>query len=349
MRGSSGGELAAFVHQEVGGDDADAAAVGQDRQPLVARGDAVAQGLGGVEQFAQAGHAHQPGAREGGIVDRGRARHRAGVRGRGLGRRGVPPRLQHDHRLQPRHAARRRHELAGLRDALDIHQHGAGLVVARQHVEHVAEIDVAHVAHRDQVREADALGRPPVGQTGQHGARLRHRRDPSGLEPARPEAGIQSDARHGVADAVRPDDPEQMRPRRPQDALAPAGVVLARRGAAARAGGDDDGDLGAALAELEDQARHRLGRRHDDRQIGGLAEFGQALQHRTALDRAALDVQQMDLALEAAGQQVARDGRTDRAGAHAGADRDDRPRGHHLVEVAGGHGFVSSPTIESKP
>ena len=171
-----GGELAALVHQEVGGDDADAAAVGQDGQPLVARRDAVAQGLGGVEQLAQASHAHQSGAREGGIVDRGRARHRAGVRGGGLGRRGVPARLQHDHRLQPRRAARRRHELAGLRDALDIHQHGARLVVARQHVEHVAEIDVAHVAHRDQVREADALGRPPVGQTGQHGARLRHRR-----------------------------------------------------------------------------------------------------------------------------------------------------------------------------
>ena len=200
-------ELAALVHQQVGGDDADAAAVGQDGQPLVARRDAVAQRLGGIEQLAQPGHAHQPGAREGGIVDRGRARHRAGVRGRGLGRRGMPARLQHDHRLQARHAARRRHELAGLRDALDIHQHGARLVVARQHVEHVAEIDVAHVAHRDQVREADALGRAPVGQPGQHGARLRDRGDAPGLEAARPEAGIQPEPRHGVADAVRPDDP----------------------------------------------------------------------------------------------------------------------------------------------
>ena len=258
--------------------------------------DAVAQRLGGVEQLAQPGHAHQAGAREGGVIDRGRARHRAGVRGRGLRRRGMAARLQHDHRLQPRHAARRRHELARLGDALDIHQHGARLVVARQHVEHVAEIDVGHVAHGDQVREADALGGAPVGQAGQHRARLRHRRDPSGLEAGRPEAGVEAEPRHGVADAVRPDDPEQMRPCRAQDALAPARVVLARRGAAARAGGDDDGDLGAALAELDDQARHRFGRRHDDRQIRRLRKLGQALQHRPALDLAALDVDQMDLA-----------------------------------------------------
>ena len=99
-------QLAALVHQQVGGDDADAAAVGQDGQPLVARRDAVAQRLGGVEQLAQAVHAHQAGAREGGVVDRGRARHGAGVRGRGLGRRGMTAGLQHDHRLQraPRRA-----------------------------------------------------------------------------------------------------------------------------------------------------------------------------------------------------------------------------------------------------
>ena len=163
------------------------------------------------------------------------------------------------------------------------------------------------------MREADALRRAPVGEAGQHRARLRHRGEPPGLEPARPEARVEPEPRHGVADAVGADDAQQMRPRGAQDALAPAGVVVARRGAVARAGGDDDGDPGAAFAEFEDQARHRLGRRHDDRQIGGLGQFGQALQHRAALDRAALDVDQMDVALEAAGQQVARDRRADRA------------------------------------
>jgi hypothetical protein len=69
------GKLAAFVHQQIGGDDADAAAVGQDGQPLVARRDTVGQRLGRVEQLAQAMHANQAGPCEGRIIDRGRACH----------------------------------------------------------------------------------------------------------------------------------------------------------------------------------------------------------------------------------------------------------------------------------
>ena len=187
-------ELAALVHQQVGGDDAGAAAVGQDGQPLVARRAAMAQRLGGVEQLAQPVHAHQPGAREGRVIDRGRSRHGAGMRGRGLGGGGVAARLQHDHRLHARDAARGRHELARLGDALDVHQHGARVVVARQHVQNVAEVDVGHVAHGDQVREADVLRGAPVGEPGQHGARLRDGGDAPGLELARPEAGVEADA-----------------------------------------------------------------------------------------------------------------------------------------------------------
>ena len=127
-------QLAALVDQQVGGDDAGAAAIGQDRQPLVARQHGVAQRLGGIEQLAQSADLHQTRAGEGRLIDGRRARHRSGVRRRRLRRRGMASGLEHDHRLQPRHAARGRHELAGLGDALDIHQHGAGLEVARQHV-----------------------------------------------------------------------------------------------------------------------------------------------------------------------------------------------------------------------
>ena len=81
-------------------------------------------------------------------------------------------------------------------DALDIHQDRARIGIARQHVEHVAEIDIGHVTHRDQVREADALGRAPVGQCGQHRARLRHRGDAAegATGGAAPEEGDGGDA-----------------------------------------------------------------------------------------------------------------------------------------------------------
>ena len=53
------------------------------------------------------------------------------------------------------------------------------------------------------------------------------------------------------------------------------------------------------------------------------------------IDLAALGVDEMDIALKTASQQVVGHCRADRAGAHAGPDRHDRFRCHELVEVAG--------------
>ncbi len=195
----------------------------------------MAQRLGRVEQLAQSAHLHQTGAGEGCLIDGRRARHRSGVRCRRLCRRGMASGLEHDHRLQPRHAARRRHELSRLGDALDIHQHGARFEVARQHVQEVAEIDVGHVAHREEIGEADALRGPPVGEAGQHRSRLGDRRDPAGFQLARTEGGVQRQFRRGIADAVGPDQAQQIGTRRPQQAPPPARVgfrrVLAGAGA----------------------------------------------------------------------------------------------------------------------
>jgi hypothetical protein len=236
-----------------------------------------------------------------------------------------------------------------LGDALDIHQDGACIVVARQHVEHVAEIDIGHVAHRDQVREAEALRGAPVGKGGQHCARLRDRRDPSGLEIARAEGRVQPEARGGIADAIGPEHAQQVRLGRQEQALAPAGVDLARIAPDSRTAADHHAGLGAARAEFDDQARHRGGRRHDDGEVGRRRQLGKAAQHRTAGNRAALEVHQMDVAPEAARQKVARHRRADRAGTLAGADGHHRLGCNQFIEVASGHGFVPSPTIEPKP
>ena len=71
------------------------------------------------------------------------------------------------------------------------------LIAWSQHVEHVAEIDVAHVAHRDKVREADALRGAPVGETGQNRTRLRYRGDRPALSlPARSSHSVPASAWH---------------------------------------------------------------------------------------------------------------------------------------------------------
>ena len=155
------GEPAAEIDQRVGRQDADAAAVGHDREPVAARRLRRGQGLDGVEQLLEPEHAQHAGAPEGGVVDRIGAGQRAGVRGGGARALGMPARLDHDHRLHARRGPRRGHELARVGDHLDVEQDRPGRGVVGQVVEHVAEVDVGHVAERDQVREADAARRSP--------------------------------------------------------------------------------------------------------------------------------------------------------------------------------------------
>ena len=61
---------AAQLDQPVDCEHADAAAIGQDRQPLARRRFDAAQRLGAVEQFAQVRYPQDAGAPESGIVDR---------------------------------------------------------------------------------------------------------------------------------------------------------------------------------------------------------------------------------------------------------------------------------------
>ena len=63
--------------------------------------------------------------------------------------------------------------------------------VARQQVEPVADVDVGHVAERDDVGEADIVLRRPVDQRGGDGARLRQQGDVAGLRRHMREAGIE--------------------------------------------------------------------------------------------------------------------------------------------------------------
>ena len=170
-------ERAAEIDQPVDREDADAAAVGQDREALARERLLPPERFGGGEELVEVEHAQEPGAAKGGLIDGVGAGERAGVRRRGPRALRVPARLDHDDRLRARRGAGRRHELAGVGDRLDVEQDRPGAAVGGEIVEAVAEIDVDHVAERHEPREADPAPRRPFEKPRRDGAGLRDQRE----------------------------------------------------------------------------------------------------------------------------------------------------------------------------
>jgi len=67
------------------------------------------------------------------------------VRGRGAGGLARTPGFHGDHRLVARRGSRRRHELAGAGDGLDVQQDRARARVAPEVIEQIAEVDIRGV------------------------------------------------------------------------------------------------------------------------------------------------------------------------------------------------------------
>ena len=129
---------------------------------IAARTNARAQGLGGIEQLLDGRNSQNAGALEAGVIDLVGTGERAGMRSRRPRAFGKATGLDGDDRLGTCRDARRRHEFAGMRNRLDIEQDRARSGVGRQVIQHVAEIDIGHVAHRDDMGEADAARLGPV-------------------------------------------------------------------------------------------------------------------------------------------------------------------------------------------
>ncbi len=123
----------------------------------------------------------------------------------------------------------------------------------------------------------------------------------------------------------------------------PGGAV-----ADARSGTNYHADPGAAPPEFVEQAGHGERRRHDHGKIGRRRQLRQAAQDRAALDLAALGIHEVNVTLEAAGQQVACHRTADRFEAGTGADGDDPTWARSSpIEVAGGHGPRRTPDRSS--
>ena len=144
-------QAAAEIEQRIGRENANAAAVGEDREPIARWLACNRERLGRLEQRLEVEHAQQAGALEGSVVYGIAAGERACMRGDRARRFAVPPRLDDDHRLQARRPPSRRHELPRIGHGFHVHEDGAGAGIAGEIVEHVAEVDVRHLSHGNQV------------------------------------------------------------------------------------------------------------------------------------------------------------------------------------------------------
>ena len=328
------GEFAAFVDQVICREHAGAAAVRQDREPVAGQTRAALECFECAEQIVDLQHAEQTCAAKRCVVNRVGACERAGVRAGGARAFRVAAGLDHDHGFDARATAGGRHEFAGVGDALDVEQHGACGGVGGQEVQHVAEIDVAHPAHRDQVREADPARDRPVDHRRQHCARLGHERGAAGGRHTVRETRVQLVRGRQHADAVRANDAEHVRPGLLKHALLRGAARLTHFG---ETGGQDDDGFHAARAEFADEIGDRRRRRRDDGELGRARKCRYRLVDLAPQKFAAVRIDEHDLARETALDQIARDDTADRGWRAACADQRDACRLEERIQIANGH------------
>ena len=161
-------------------------------------------------------------------------------------------RFDDDDRLDPGGGARRRHELAGVLDRLDVEQDGLRLFIQREVIEQIGDIDVELVADRNDAGKADGALRRPIHHARGDGAGLRDQRQISRRRHMRGKARIETDAGHHDAEAIRTDQPHAVFLR------GPLRRVRQRTRTVAEPGTDDDRTRRAATASLVDQARRSV-------------------------------------------------------------------------------------------
>ena len=244
--------------------------------------------------------------------------------------------LDQQHRLVARRGARGGHELARRLHRFDVHQDGACVRVAAEVVEHVAEVDVAAVAERDEMREPDLARLGPVQQRRRQCARLRDEGQRPRQRRGVREAGVEADARHQQADAVRPQDAQHVGPRGVEHGLAQARPT--RRGGGRQARGDDHRRPRAAAAEFVDDPGHRGCRRADHREVGRLRQARHVGMADAAGHGGVLRVDRPHRPAEAAFEQVAHQRGAQAVRSVGSADHGHRARLEESVEVADAHG-----------
>ena len=201
-------QRAAEIHEAIDGQHADAAAVGENRETVAGKRLYMPKCGRRGEQFVEVEHAKHAGAAECGVIDGIRTGQGAGVGSRRDGALRMPPGLDDHDRLDARGGARRRHELAGIVDRLDVEQDGPRAAIDGEIVEQIAEIDIDLVSERNHRRETDRAFRGPFDQARRDGSGLRDQGEVAALRHARGKAGIELHRRNENAEAVGADEPQ---------------------------------------------------------------------------------------------------------------------------------------------
>ena len=329
--GRNVGELAAEIGEPVHRQNADAAAIGQDRQPLAGKARQMAERLRGGEQLVEIEHAQQAGAAERGVIDRIRAGQRPGMRHRRFGALRMTSAFDDQHRLGARGGARRRHEFARVLDRLDVEQNRPRRPVHGEIIEQVGKIDVDAVADGDDGGESDAAHRCPFHEAGRDGAGLRDQREVAGARHRSGKAGIELDAGNEHAEAIRSDEAQ------PRGARGFLARFRERAGAVAETRGEDDRGRRALGACGRDGGRNGRRRHADHGEIRRARQVGIGFDRANALDGVVMRIDQLNVAGKAAAAQIFQDGMAGRLFPRTGADDNDGSRRKRFIETIDRH------------
>ena len=236
----------------------------------------VAQQRAGDQQFLQAGHPDHVQVRQERADHRVVAGHRAGVRQRGLlaGRAGADLE-RHDRLARLLRGPGRPGERRRVADLLEEQADDPGVRVLGQVLQHVRGADHRLVADRGQRADPDRAGPQEAEHDAGQRAALQRDADRSRGQRQRDRQRERRGARVRVeeAQAVRAEQ---------GDALVPGAghqAVFQRpafRAGLAEPGRQHDRVAHAGRARVLQHAFHRVRRRHDERQVGGLGQVAQA-------------------------------------------------------------------------
>ena len=228
--------------------------------------------------------------------------------------------LHCDDRLDPCGGSRRRHEFAGVLDRFDIEQNGPRLVVEREIIQQIGDIDVELIANRHDARKAYAALCRPVHHAGGNGARLRDQREISRKRHVRGEACVEICARHHDAKTIRSDQPHSVLVRGKLSCIRQRArtVTEPRR--------NDDCAGRALFSGLFDKPWNRCGWCGDDHEFRRKRQFCQEIDRCDAVDLGIMRIDQPKLAFESGLANVSKDRPADRPLPRTGAHKRDRMR-----------------------
>ena len=192
--------------QRVGGHQGRTAGIRDNREPRPLRHPLTGHQFGHVEDVVEFRGAHDTGALEGRFIDGVFGHHRSRLQGRRLRGRAETPRLKGDDGLGLGECPRRRHEVPGSVDGLDVQDDGASAVVHAQIIDEISETDVRGVPEGGKMGQTYAFFHGPVQNGTGEGARLGEQRQVPRLGHVTGKAGVESDSGCYHPEGIRTDD-----------------------------------------------------------------------------------------------------------------------------------------------